>query len=241
MNAITTLAPATLLQTAVERGASMETLERLIALQERMESNEARKAYVVAVAEFKSNPPEIIKDRDNVQYGSRYSSLAGIVKAINPALSRHGLSARWDLSQDKTITVACVLSHVLGHSERVQLSGPPDESGKKNALQQIKSTVTYLEAATLLAITGLSSVDEADDDGNCGDPEPAITAEQHSSLLDQIAAITATSELAALYTKRLREFLKVEALESLPASKYANAIAQIEARKKKIAEQKAAT
>ena len=55
--------PATMLQTALERGASMEQLEKLLELQERWERNEARKAFHDAMAGFKANPPEIEKDR----------------------------------------------------------------------------------------------------------------------------------------------------------------------------------
>lgn len=230
--------PAGLLQIAVQNGASMEMLERLIALQERVEANEARKAYVSAVASFKANPPEILKDKDNVQYGSKYTSLANIVRSINSALSMHGLNARWDLSQNTTITVACVLSHVMGHSERVQLSGPPDDSGKKNALQQIKSTVTYLEAATLLAITGLAAVDETDDDGNGGERPDRISDEQVATLRAMIAEVTSNVNTAKLYEEKLCAFLKAETLEVVLEKNYANAIAQIDARKKKIAAEK---
>lgn len=69
-------------------------------------------------------------------------------------------------------------------------------------------------------------------------PEPTLTVAQHCNLLDQIAAITPTSEAASLYAARLREFLKVESLDALPVSKLPTAIAQIEARKNKIAESK---
>ena len=157
--------PMDLLNVAIQKGASMEQLEKFMDLHERWEKNEAIKAYNVAIAAFKSDPPAIIKDASNKQYGSMYASLGNIVNTANPILSKHGLSARWDISQDKIISVTCILSHVLGHSEHVTLNGPPDDSGKKNALQQIKSTVTYLQNATFMAITGLASID-GDDDGN---------------------------------------------------------------------------
>ena len=62
-----------------------------------------------------------------------------------------------------------------GHSESVTLSAPPDDSGKKNNIQQIASTVTYLERYTLLAATG-TAVKEQDDDGSAsGMSEELIT------------------------------------------------------------------
>src|SRR5690348_12650561 len=53
--------PMNVLQQAVQQGASVETLEKLLALQERWEANEARKAFVAALAAFKSNPPKLEK------------------------------------------------------------------------------------------------------------------------------------------------------------------------------------
>src|SRR5690606_36377667 len=55
--------PSDLLRLAVQQGADIAKLEQLMALQERWEANQARKAYVEAMAEFKKNPPEIFKDK----------------------------------------------------------------------------------------------------------------------------------------------------------------------------------
>jgi hypothetical protein len=48
------------------------------------------------------------------------------------------------------------------------MSGPHDQSGNKNAIQAIASTVTYLERHTAVAITGVAVSDEEDDDGAGG-------------------------------------------------------------------------
>jgi len=160
--------PLQLLDKAMNKGVDTEQLRQFMDLQERWEKNEARKAYNEAIAAFKQNPPVVIKDMLNKQYGSNYSSLANLVNTVNSALSPHGLNAHWEYGQDSDfIHVTCVLSHFLGHSEKVTLSGPPDESGAKNKIQQIKSTTTYLKAATFEAVTGIASIDaNADDDGN---------------------------------------------------------------------------
>jgi hypothetical protein len=55
------------------------------------------------------------------------------------------------------------------------LSSPPDTSGAKNPLQQIKSAITYLEGATFQAITGIVASDE-DDDGNGFKPKDPVQA-----------------------------------------------------------------
>lgn len=169
--------PMQLLNMAVAQGADLAKLEKLMDLQERWEKNEARKAYDVAMAEFKANPPVVYKDKQNAQYGSMYTTIGNLVNTINAELSKHGLSARWNIDQTNGIKVSCVLTHRAGHSETVSMTGPTDTSGAKNPLQQIKSTVTYLKIATFEAITGTASTDgNADDDGtgagkNAVDPQ----------------------------------------------------------------------
>ncbi len=75
-------------------------------------------------------------------------------------LAAHGFSHRWDTKQaDGRIEVSCILTHNLGHSESTTLEASPDSSGKKNAIQQVASTVTYLQRYTLLAACGLATKD----------------------------------------------------------------------------------
>ena len=151
-------------------------LKELLAVQIAWEANEAKKAYVVAMAAFKADPPKIIKDKDNAQYNSQYASLANVTESINSSLSKQGLSASWLTGQKENgwPEVTCTITHVQGHSESTSLSAPPDESGKKNPIQRIISTVSYLQRATLLALTGLATY-EQDDDGNAaGKPSATV-------------------------------------------------------------------
>jgi hypothetical protein len=95
---------------------------------------------------------------------------------VGKSLADHGLSHRWETEQkDNLIRVTCILTHALGHSERVVLEARPDDSGKKNAIQQVGSTVTYLQRYTLLAITGMATTDQ-DDDGrsHAAPPKPDL-------------------------------------------------------------------
>lgn len=171
--AVTT--PATLLQMAVAQGADLDKLERLMALQERWEANEARKAFDVAMARFKAEPMKIekrkkvdFKTRDGDRISYNHAELSDVTDVIGPAMAKHGLSYRWTIDQSqRQIRVECIVAHERGHSERVAMSAEPDASGKKNAIQQVGSTVTYLSRYTLLAATGMSTAG-MDDDGKGG-------------------------------------------------------------------------
>ena len=55
--------PAELIKAAIAGNADLEKLERLLDIQIKWEANEAKKAYVAAMARFKADPPKIEKDR----------------------------------------------------------------------------------------------------------------------------------------------------------------------------------
>jgi hypothetical protein len=219
--------PMQMLQIAVERGADMAMLEKLMSLQERWEANEARKAYVAAMSEFKSEALSLAKNK-HVAFGNTkydHATLDQVCDTVGPALSRYGLSHRWDIEQAEhdVIRVSCVLTHALGHSERVTLSAKPDTSGQKNAIQAIGSAITYLQRYTLLAATGLTAK-EQDDDGKRGDKGGAISAEQKETLVALMKATDAD-------VKKFLGYMGIAALDELPASRFANAKAALEKKK----------
>lgn len=201
--------PAQLLAIAVQQGASMETLKQFMDLQERHEANEARKAFNAAVADFKKNPPDIIKDKENKQYGSHYATLANLVNNGSAALAPFGLTVDWkiDQSNDKQIKVTCILKHALGHSEQVSITGAPDESGAKNKLQQIKSTITYLKGETFQCVTGITARDcPGDNDGNgAGKPRQgnAQQAVENAAQRREAAHKAKHDEVAAKYSESI--------------------------------------
>jgi hypothetical protein len=189
--------PSMLLAMAVQQGADLDRLERLMALQERWDANEARKAFVEAMTAFKAEPLEIFK-RKQVEFTTRdgdttsykHATLADVTDVVVPAMARHGLSHRWDVEQrDGRIFVSCVVTHRAGHSEMVKLDAAPDASGKKNAIQQVASAIQYLQRYSLLAIVGLATKDTNDDDGRgSGEPLDDNKAAEVSALVDRLKA-----------------------------------------------------
>lgn len=151
----------------------LQSMERLMALQERWEANEARKAYHAAMAEFKRNPPKIIKDK-HVKFTSTkgvteydHATIGNVVRQIIESLAQHDLSHSWSTEQVEggQVAVTCTITHKAGHSESITLKAGRDESGGKNAIQALGSAITYLQRYTVLAITGLAVEDGSDDDG----------------------------------------------------------------------------
>lgn len=230
--------PAALMMVAIEKGLDLDKVERAMQLQERWEANEARKAYHDAMSAFKASPPEIEKDRKvkfNTSKGpTEYShaSLANVTQKINSALSKHGLSAAWKVQQaDKQITVTCTITHRLGHSESTSLSAAPDDSGSKNSIQAVGSTISYLSRYTLLCLTGLATSDQ-DDDGRESEAE-YITAEQAAEVKKLITETNANQS-------ELLKFVKAESVEKILASQYKPLISEFNRKKDIINKKKAA-
>lgn len=165
--------PDDLLRMAVAQGAGLDYLERLMAMKERFDALAARRAFVEAMANFKTEPLDIFKKKQ-VGYttkegdfvGYKHAELSDIADVVVPALARHGLSHRWQVKQEAgRITVICEVTHRAGHMESVLMDAAPDSSGKKNQIQQVASAITYLQRYTLLAVCGLATKSEHDDDG----------------------------------------------------------------------------
>lgn len=175
---------------AAAKDLDVEKLEKLMDLQERWEERQAKKEYLVALSAFSEDPPIVTKDKDNLQFDSKYASLENTTNTIARHLAIFGLKHRWVIDQAAGISVTCVLSHIGGYSDEATIVGPPDTSGKKNEIQQIKSTITYLKLATLESVTGTASAaGSVNDDGNNAASAVVITSKQAAKLRDEIEAL----------------------------------------------------
>jgi len=215
--------PAAIMLAALQQGTSLEQVEKMMDLQERWERNEAEKAFNASFAAFKAEAVSIVKGKtvtDGPLKGRSYAELHDIVRAVTPALSKHGLGASWRITKDEKdwIEVTCTIKHIGGHSESVSLGGPPDSGGAKNAIQGRASTVTYLERYTLKAVTGLAEMDD-DKDG------AGISTEGH--LADWLAAIEASTSEQELKSIRRDGGASFTKIKDVPGyAKFATALSK---------------
>lgn len=207
-----------LVQAAMSGQLDTQKLSELLAIQKDYEANEARKAFHLALAEFKSHSLTIYKDK-HVKYTSQkgvteynHATLGAALGEINPILGKCGLSLTWDTKQGDTgdITVTAILSHAMGHSITTSLQAAPDDSGGKNKIQAVGSSVEYLKRYTGFSLLGISSRD-MDDDGRKSTPPQAITESQAA---DFKAVCDELKVPPALFLK----YLKAESFETILTS-----------------------
>ena len=208
---------------AISQGASIELVERLMRLHNDFEAAQAKKAFLAAKTAFKAAAPMVMRDKENKQYKSQYTSIGNLVTTVNEELARHGLDASWTVEQEGEIKVTCILSHVAGHAEQVSLKAQPDVSGAKNPIQQIKSAMTYLKVATYEAVTGIATNEaNLDDDGEASGG--LITEAQVQELTKLAAEVKANK---ALFCK----YMKVNSLEAIRSVDFEKAKKALEAKR----------
>lgn len=227
--------PLAVLDRAVAAGAPIETIERLMAMVERGQQMAARQAFDAAMSEACGKIPVIAKNR-TVDFTSskgrthyQYEDLAEISKTVKPILEQFGLSYRFRTTSNpnEPVSVTCIVSHRDGYSEENTLTAGRDESGNKNSIQAVGSTLTYLQRMTLKAALGIAASDE--DDGAKADQTTkdaeTISSEQRQEIQDLI-------ESAGGSVPVFCQYFKIEALPDLPASQFNRAIAALKAKVK---------
>lgn len=178
------LDPQLMIMQAVKSGASVDFLERLLTMSERIQEKQARAAYRDAMAAFQAECPIIVKgtsvlnkDGESVRY--KYAQIDAIVKEVKPFLSKHGFSYQ---IKSKTIEKpfegieATVISfHVGGHSEESTFSAPKDkymvEKGYMTDSQAWLAAQSFSRRIAFCNVFGIMT-GENDVDGNGTEPAP---------------------------------------------------------------------
>lgn len=212
--------PLDLLRQMIVQGVSVEQLERMQAMCERWEANEARKNFIRAKAAFKAEAPTILKNahvkiepKDQSKRGAEYdhATLDHVCDAVIPLLAKHGFDHDWKMEKNGDwITVTCMLKHIDGHFEERSLPGVPDNTGFKNPVQQIASTVTYLQRYTLLAVCGLAAKGTDNDGRGARTIEAGLSGTRTDQLGQAIADSKTLEELKTVYFGAYREAEKAK-------------------------------
>jgi hypothetical protein len=210
--------PASMMLAAMDRGANLEQIEKMMELQERWEKREAEKVFREDFAAFRGENIIIPKTR-HVDRGAGGSfdqaEYDEVCRRLSPALSAHGFSFRHDQRfglQRRMIEgvendigwvwVTCHLEHRKGHSESLQLEGPPGDLKVNTPTQNMQVTASYLKRQSLLAITGTATGGEddeakmrqrraSDDSHEGGDKDAGLLTAGRDAAMNGMASLTA--------------------------------------------------
>lgn len=185
---------------ATDPTVSLERVEQAFSFYQRVQADQAKRAYYAAFARMQAELPiiekrGIIKTNERIagqKTGnqiamSKYALWEDIVEKIRPILQQHGfaLSFRIDQPAPDRVAVTGILMHEAGHSESTTFALPIDMSGAKNNVQGWASSVSYAKRYTACALLNIAARDEDDDGhaaGKTGDETATITEEQQQEL-----------------------------------------------------------
>jgi hypothetical protein len=136
----------------------------------------AERAFVFDLNAMQIELTQILRDKPNPAFHSKYASLEAIDKAARPIYTKYGFSITYGTapsSRDGWVQVTCRLAHRSGHSEINCLEGPASTEGARGGrigatpIQAVGSAVTYLRRYLLqLTLNLVTASDVEDDDGN---------------------------------------------------------------------------
>ena len=186
-------------------------MEALLAMKERVDAKEAEKEFHGAMAAMSAEMPRV-KKNGSIDLGKGkpvpFAKWEDCDAVLRPILKRHGFSLSFVTRvEGGQLLMACVVSHVGGHSERSECAVQADSGPGRNATQAIGSGRSY--AKRYLALDMLNVVTEgADDDGKAAG---RITEQQAGSIHDMIAEL----ELSDARRKALLKTFGVGSVEEV--------------------------
>ena len=156
----------------------VETLERLLAMQERLDAEHARREFDAAFARVQSRMRPVPKRGFNPQTRSKYPRLEDIKDMLDPLIAEEGFAQSVAMvpGAGEGLMRFELLIRRAGHSERHYLDAPGDDRGMKGnptktALHGMRSSMTYCRRALICDVWDVRTCEE-DDDGNAGGAGP---------------------------------------------------------------------
>jgi len=213
---------ALLQQALTDPAIDADKLDKLLAVQERWQDGEARRAFAAALGKFQAECPIVNKGDD--AHGKQYARIDRIWGTIQPIMARCGLWITFDdvdPVSDGVCKVRGTLGHVDGYSKPIEHTiALPDQIRGTNAAQRSGSASTYAKRyCTLSALNVVTGDSPQDDDGNAAGGE--VITDANFQVLH--AAIEATADPEAVLDAVLK-FGGVDDLLDYPAALYATAL-----------------
>ena len=158
----------TMIMSALEKGADISVLEKLIDLKNKVDQQRAEAEMRKALSLFQGEMPiiaktKIVKNKDgSVRY--KYAPIDEIVKISAPLLAKYGLSVTIDTQfNDKNVIVTAIVQHVAGGERKSSFVIPIMKSDYMNDAQAVASALTYAKRYAYCNVLGIMTGDEDDD------------------------------------------------------------------------------
>jgi len=210
------ITPMGILQMAVKQGAPIDTIERLVKLQQEMAEFDAKQAERAAKLEYdqamqraQGKMRRIGVNATNSQTRSKYATYSKLDDATRPIYTDEGFSLSFNSGDEPTpemVRVICDVSHSSGHTRSYHIDMPADGKGAKGGDVMTKthatgSALSYGRRYLLLMIFNLS-VGDTDDDGNAASGnEGTVELGQFARVMELIEAADSLAMLQVTFSE----------------------------------------
>lgn len=165
---------------ASDPNVDADKMERLYALMERQQAQQAEVAFNDAMSAAQGRMGRISADATNPQTRSKYATYGKLDKALRPIYSQHGFSLSFDSTdspKEDHARFLCYCSHAAGHTRTYRIDIPVDGKGAKGNDVMTKTHAVGSGASYgmryLLKMIFNVAVGEDDDDGNAAGKPPS--------------------------------------------------------------------
>jgi len=164
--------PFAMLSQAVDKGASVETMERLLDMRRELKQERAREMFFASLADFQADCPVIKKDKDVMVKGTKrysYAPLESIIKQVGPILQKHGFSYTFKtVPGSDEVKICCDAYHIGGYAQDSCFSIPIDQGSFMSDAQKAGSASTFAKRYAFCNVFGISTGDEDNDGADAG-------------------------------------------------------------------------
>jgi len=232
-------------QAALQLGPEgAEVVKQVLAMHREQKMLTAKEDFREALAKAKAEFPPIKRTREGAHTTHKggktvgnYAPLDEITQAIDPILFKYGLTYRWDreITGDREYIVF-YLAKGMYEEARGRFPAEKDSVTGRNAIQAVASGETYAKRYSLCAGLGITGEDPDDDGEAAGAKEesrgPTISKDAAGRLKAALDSVDADiGRLLAAY--------EVDSLNELTEAEAEKVYAQIEAKRKKMAQAEA--
>lgn len=213
--------PADILQAAVAGGITkenVEVVERICAMQERMNAKSAEREYYVALAALRAKVKNVIalKEVDTGKGKYLYAPLLDVWNQVEKHVNDHGFILQWSQRHGgNTITAILTLAHTGGHSTQSEFTirigshahGTPEgaQAPVLDAQAETRAKRRCLLDALNIMVDATGAAEDVGD-GSLADPADIAALQQRLFALGQKPEELAASEKRFLWTAGVSEW-----------------------------------
>lgn len=157
---------------AMDPNCDIEKMERLMAMKERIDAQEATTAFNAALSRVQAAMGRVSTDAVNKQTGSMYATYGNLDRALRPIYTAEGFSLSFgtEPAAEGKVGMVCYVSHSGGHTREYRAEVPSDGKGAKGGDVMTKTHAfgsgTSYGMRYMLKMIFNVAIGEDDDDGN---------------------------------------------------------------------------